>query len=174
MGGEKSGKGVKMLGGLTQIARTGTGSAEQAATAIENMFTQFKFKAPKIKAAGVDVYKDGKVRPVEDLIPEVISKVGGTDIAKKQAGLTQIFGEQGIRAINPLVAKYNAAFQGTKGTDEQKTAAALNAVRFEIDKAANAAGTWSDVMRDAAQAQPKMDAGKASVRSRQLKSKLRF
>lgn len=152
-GVEKSGKGVKMLGGLTQIARTGTGSAEQAATAIENMFTQFKFKAPKIKAAGVDVYKGGKVRPIEELIPEVISKVGGTDIAKKQAGLTQIFGEQGIRAINPLVAKYNETFQGTKGTDAQKTAAAMARVSEEINKAANAAGTWQDVVIDAGKAQ---------------------
>ncbi len=152
-GVERSGKGVKMLGGLTQIARTGTGSAEQAATAIENMFTQFKFKAPKIGAAGVDVYKDGKVRPIEELIPEVISKVGGTDIAKKQAGLTQIFGEQGIRAINPLVAKYNQTFQSTKGTDEERTKAAMTAVSTEINKAANAAGTWQDVVTDAARAQ---------------------
>lgn len=152
-GVERSGKGVKMLGGLTQIARTGTGSAEQAATAIENMFTQFKFKAPKIGAAGVDVYKDGKVRPIEELIPEVISKVGGTDIAKKQSGLTQIFGEQGIRAINPLVAKYNQTFQTTKGTDEERTKAAMTAVSTEINKAANAAGTWQDVVTDAARAQ---------------------
>jgi hypothetical protein len=146
--------GVKTLGGLTQIARSGTGSAEQAATAVENLLTNLKVKQSELKRSGVDVFdKSGKARDVRDLIVESISKVGGADMAKKSKGLTQIFGEQGIRAINPLVAKYGAAFQGTKGTDEEKTAAGIAALRAEIERSINAPGDWADVQEDAAMAQ---------------------
>jgi hypothetical protein len=146
-------QGVKTLGGLTQIARSGTGSAEQAATAVENLLTNLKVKQKDLKAAGVDVFRDGKARDVQDLIVESISKVGGNDIAKKNAGLSRIFGEQGIRAINPLVAKYTTAFQGAKGTDEQKAAAGIAALRAEIERSINAPGDYAQVQEDAAMAQ---------------------
>jgi len=146
-------QGVKTLGGLTQIARTGTGSAEQAATAVENMLTQFKAKSAILGKQGINVFKDGKARPVEDLIVDTISRVGGGDVAKKQAGLTSIFGEQGIRAINPLVSTYNDTFRSAKGTDKERAAVARSAVSAQLDKSINAAGTYADVQRDAAQAQ---------------------
>jgi hypothetical protein len=150
----KTVQGVKTLGGITQIARTGTGSAEQAATAVENLLTQFKAKSGVLASKyKVDVFRDGKARPIEDLIVETIAKVGGGDIAKKQAGLTSVFGEQGIRAINPLVSKYNTTYQETSGTAAEKTAAGMAVLRAELEKAINAAGTYSDVQRDAARAQ---------------------
>lgn len=148
-------QGVKTLGGLTQIARTGTGSAEQAATAVENLLTNLKVKADKLGEAGVDVYdkNTGKARDVRDLITESIAKVGGTDIGAKQGGLSKIFGEQGIRAINPLIAKYNETFRETKGSDAEKTAAAMARLREEFTKSIDAAGDWDDVLQDSAQAQ---------------------
>jgi hypothetical protein len=150
----KTVQGVKTLGGITQIARTGTGSAEQATTAVENLLTQFKAKSGVLASKyKVDVFRDGKARPIEDLIVETIAKVGGGDIAKKQAGLTSVFGEQGIRAINPLVSKYNTTYQETSGTAAEKTAAGMAVLRGELEKAINAAGTYADVQRDAAQAQ---------------------
>ena len=150
----KGASGVKTLGGLTQIARSGTGSAEQAATAVENLLTNLKVKQKELGAEGVQVFdKGGMARDVRDLIVESISKVGGADMAKKSMGLTKIFGEQGIRAINPLVAKYSTAFQGTKGTDEEKTAAGIAALRAEIERSINAPGDWADVQEDAALAQ---------------------
>jgi len=145
--------GVKTLGGLTQIARTGTGSAEQATTAVENLLTQFKAKSSNLRAQGVSVFKNGKVRGIEDLIVETISKVGGGDIARKQSGLQTIFGEQGIRAINPLVSRYNETYQTTKGSEAEKTAAGMAVLRDMLNKAINAAGTYADVQKDAAQAQ---------------------
>lgn len=146
--------GVKTLGGLTQIARSGTGSAEQAATAVENLLTNLKLKQTQLKSAGVDVFdKGGNARDVRDIIVESISKVGGANMAKKSKGLAQIFGEQGIRAINPLVAKYTTAFQGTKGTEQEKTAAGIAALRAEIERSINAPGDWADVQEDAAMAQ---------------------
>lgn len=150
---EKSVTGVKTLGGLTQIARTGTGSAEQATTAVENVFTNLKTKAEVLKQEGVSVYKDGRVRDVRQIIVEAISKVGGTDIEKKQGGLASIFGEQGIRALNPLISRYNEAFQGAKGTAAERRAVAEAAITQQLQSAIDAPGTWADVVRDSAQAQ---------------------
>lgn len=147
-------QGLKTLGGLTQLARGETGSAEVAATNVENMFTAFKAKSAMLdKDYDVNVYRGDKVKPIEELLVETISKVGGTDIAKKQAGLQKIFGDQGIRAVNPLIAKYNETFQNTKGTEKERIAAASAAVVKALDDATNAAGTWADVELDAAQAQ---------------------
>jgi len=153
-------QGVKTLGGLTQIARSGTGSSEQAATAVENLLTNLKLKQTQLRGAGVNVFdKTGKARDVTDLIVESISKGGGGDMAKKSKGLAQIFGEQGIRAINPLIAKYSDAFQNAKGTkgkpatEAERTAAGIAALRAEIERSINAPGDWADVQEDAAQAQ---------------------
>jgi hypothetical protein len=152
-GVEKSIRGMRTLGGLTQIARAGTGSPQQATTAVESMFTAFKTKSADLKTAGVDVYKDGKVRDVTDVIVESIAKVGGNDIAKKNEGLAKIFGQYGIRALNPLINTYQTARGGASGTEEQKTAIAMKALRDRIEGAISAAGSWDDVLADSAQAQ---------------------
>lgn len=163
--------GVKILGGLTQIARKGTGSAEQATTAVENLLTNLKTKQTQLGGAGVKVFdKAGKARDVRDLIVESISKVGGKDMAKKAAGLTQIFGEQGIRAINPLIAKYGDTFRSTKGTDVEKTAAAVAMLRAELQDAIDAPGTFADAEEDAALAQ-KQASAQLSAAWEALKSK---
>ncbi|WP_129575623.1 MULTISPECIES: phage tail tape measure protein [Sorangium] len=149
----KTAQGVKTLGGLTQIARSATGSGEQAATAVENLFTNLKTKLKDLTAAGVKVYDKGKTRDVQDIIVEAISKVGGADVAQKQAGLSKIFGEQGIRAINPLISLYNDTFASAKGSNQAKTAAAMEALRSKINEATNAAGDWNEILKDSAQAQ---------------------
>ncbi|WP_437759482.1 phage tail tape measure protein [Sorangium sp. So ce1389] len=149
----KTAGGVRLLGGLTQIARSGTGSGEQAATAIESMFAQLKAKTTQLSAQGVNVYSKGKTRDVREILVDAISKIGGSDIAKKQAGLTSIFGEQGIRAINPLISLYNDTFANTKGDTRTKTLAARGAIDDKILEAADAAGDWNEILKDSAQAQ---------------------
>jgi hypothetical protein len=149
----KDAQGVKTLGGLTQIARSGTGSGEQAATAVESLLTNLKVKSDDLKAAGVKVYDKGKVRDLPSILTDAISKVGGKNIEAKNAQLASIFGEQGIRAINPLVSKYQTTFDATKGDDKAKQAAAVAMLKEEFDKAINAAGTWADVMEDSARSQ---------------------
>lgn len=163
--------GVKVLGGLTQIARSGTGSPEQAATAVENLLTNLKVKQKQLGAADVDVFdKTGKARDVRDVVIDAISKVGGGDMAKKSAGLANIFGEQGIRAINPLVAKYSDTFRNTQGTEAQKTAAAVARLREEFTKAIDAPGTYADAQEDAAMAQ-KQSSAQLTAAWEQVKSK---
>ena len=150
----KGAQGVKVLGGLTQIARSGTGSAAEASTAVNMFLNQLTAKQDKLRRAGVEVFdKQGKARDVRDLIVESISKVGGSDMAKKKAGLLDIFDVRGVRTINPLVAKYNTAFQSTQGNEAAKTAAGVKALRDEIERSINAPGDWADVQEDAAKAQ---------------------
>ena len=149
-------KGVKTIGGLAQIARTGTGSAEQTTTAIENIFSNLIAKSAILKQQGVRVYdKSGKTRDVTDVLLESIVKAGKNNFEKKGQILQQVFGDQGIRGVRPLLAKYQTEFQGVKnkgGTDAEAAAAGLKRLREEIDKSVNAPGAWSEVQRDAAQA----------------------
>jgi hypothetical protein len=150
----KDAQGVKTLGGLTQIARTGTGSGEQAATAVENLLTNLKIKSGDLKKEGVKVYgKGGGVRDLPSILIDAISKVGGKSTEKKNEKLALIFGEQGIRAINPLIGKYQSTFANTKGTDKEKREAASLMLKNEFDKAINAAGAWTDVVTDSERAQ---------------------
>ncbi|HZL96148.1 MAG TPA: phage tail tape measure protein, partial [Vicinamibacterales bacterium] len=140
--------GVKTLGGLTQIARTGTGTGEQAATAVENLLTNLKLKSDDLKKAGVKVYDKGKTRDLPSILIDAIAKVGGKNVEKKQAGLSQIFGEQGIRAINPMISKFNDVFVATGSTEK-----AMQALRDMINSSINAPGNWADVIEDSARAQ---------------------
>lgn len=150
-------KGVKTIGGLAQIARTGTGSAEQTTTAIENIFSNLVAKSALLKGEGVDVFdKSGKTRDVTDVLIDAIVKAGGSDFEKKGQTLQKVFGDQGIRGVRPLLAKYQAAFQGVRnegGSEQAAAAAGLKKLREEIDKSVNAPGSWEEVMMDAARAQ---------------------
>jgi hypothetical protein len=150
-------KGVKTIGGLAQIARTGTGSAEQTTTAIENIFSNLVAKSSILKSQGVDVFdKTGKTRDVTDVLMDSIVKAGGSNFEKKGQVLQQVFGDQGIRGVRPLLAKYQSSFQGVRnagGSEEAAAAAGLKRLREEIDKAVNAPGSWEEVQKDAAQAQ---------------------
>src|SRR5262249_45431587 len=115
-------KALATLGGLAQIARTATGSAAEASTAIQDMFSELVAKAAKIKSHHrVDVFdKEGKARDVRDVLTELIGRVGGADLAKKKSELQQIFGIRGSRAVSPLISAFSDAALQTKGTDEQK------------------------------------------------------
>lgn len=156
-GVEKSAKGVATLGALTQIARSATGSGEQATTAVENIFVNLKTKSGKLKSSGVDVFnKDGTSRDIVDILTESVAKVGGKDLVKKQQGLQQIFGEQGGRAMNPLISAYIDTFtkKMKEGSKEQDAIAeATVAVRKKMTDFIDAAGDWKEVQKDAAKAQ---------------------
>lgn len=147
----KGSEGVKVLGGLTQIARSATGSPEQAATAVEAMFRQLVGESGKLKGMGVDVFEKGstsKTRDVRDVITDAIAKTGGS-LPKLQ----KIFGEEGIRGVSPLISAFNEAKNGAKGTDAEKTAAGVTALRAALTKAIDAPGDWAEIVQDSAAAQ---------------------
>lgn len=143
---DKGAGGVRVLGGLTQIARTATGSPEQAATAVEAMFRQFTSGAAQkqLRAIGVNPFKDKggtQTKDVRELIVETITKSGG-NLTKLQG----IFGDEGIRAISPIISKFNEAEKAQKGTGSA-------AAKSYIDEMVNAPGDFDELKKDAAQAQ---------------------
>jgi hypothetical protein len=143
---------VGVLGGLTQIARTASKSPQQAGTAVENVFRQLTAKSSLLRKSGVHVYdKQGHSRDIRDILTEIISQVGGADLEKKKAGLVDIFGAQGYRAISPLISAYEAAASGKTGKSAQDAGAA--GVRATLDKFISTASSWSELQKDAAQAQ---------------------
>lgn len=151
---QQNAQGVRTLGGLTQVARGGTGSSEQAATAVENILTQLKVKSGLLKDEGVNVYgKDGKTRDLKDVLVDSIANVGGSSMEEKNAKLSKLFGEQGIKGLNPLIATFSKTLDTTKGSESVKMAAATKAVREQLEKAIDAPGTFADVQMDAARAQ---------------------
>jgi hypothetical protein len=153
---EKGAKGVKTLGGLTQIARSATGSPEQAATAVEAMFRQFVSKAGEIKKlTGTDVFTDAsktKARDIQTLLTETIAGAKGN-----QTKLQTIFGDEGARGIKPLIATFNEAQAAAKAggvKDEAgQVAAGLAALKKALSDAIDAPGDYADLQKDAAQAQ---------------------
>ena len=147
----KGAEGVKILGGLTQIARSATGSPEQAATAVEATFRQLVSKSKEIQGMGVHVFEKGsksKTRDVRDVLTETIAKSKGS-LPKLQ----EIFGDEGIRGISPLISAFNEAKGKATGTEAEKTAAGMAAVRAAFAKAIDAPGDWAEIVKDAAQAQ---------------------
>lgn len=143
---DKGAGGVRVLGGLTQIARTATGSSEQAATAVEAMFRQFTATSgvKALRGIGVNPFKDRaqtQTKDIRELIVETITKSGG-NLTKLQS----VFGEEGIRAISPIITAFNEAERAKKGTGK---AAATEYIRGAIE----APGNYAELQRDAAQAQ---------------------
>lgn len=173
--------GVRKLGGLVQMARGGTGSAEQAFTAVEAVFRGLTEKGKELKAAHVNVYEghgaSKHTRSIDDILVDVVSKAGGKDIGKKNAVISQIFGSEGMRAISPMVGIYQSAFANAKGqgggpaTDAERTAAGVEALRKALGDLTTAAGTWGDVEEDAAKNQAATSA-KLTASWESLKSKV--
>ena len=156
---DKGSGGVKTLGGLTQIAREATGSPEQAATAIEAMFRQFTSsealkKLRKLDGGGVNPFVDKgqtKTKEIRELLVETISKAGG-NLEKLQG----IFGDEGIRAISPIITKFNQAKQTASvggASAKDATEAGAQAARDYLAKMIDAPGDYAELQRDAAQAQ---------------------
>jgi hypothetical protein len=150
---DKGVTGVKTLGGLTQIARSATGSSEQAANAVEASMRQLVSKSSDIKSDfGVDVFTDKsntKTNDIRQVIGKTIAGAGG-DLTKLQ----KVFGEEGIRGISPLISTFNQARnKSTAKDDAGKTADGLRALNEQLTKAIDAPGDMAEAQRDAAQAQ---------------------
>lgn len=145
---------VKSLGGLTQIARDVTGSPEQAAFAVEAMFRQLTAKSAEMQSGEafggrkVQIFKDNDptkgARNFTDILPDLMAASRGNVVQ-----LQDVFGQEGIRAINPLISEYRNASQaaggGAKGADAGKAA-----VRAKLSAASDVPANFGDIQRDAA------------------------
>ena len=150
-------EGIKSVGGLLQTFRGGTGNREQATTAVENLFRVLKEKQTKFGQWGVRGIYDKKTgqlsAPIEEVLGKLIAGAGGNNMAKKQEELSSTFGSEAGRGMSKLVTQYMDVFNKTAGTDAQKQAEATRAVTDSLREMTNAAGDWSDLEQDAAQAQ---------------------
>ncbi|TAN73186.1 MAG: hypothetical protein EPN20_03350, partial [Magnetospirillum sp.] len=75
---------VQAMGALLQVARMGTGSAEQATTAYENLLSTISKKSKEIEAKGVKIFdpeaaKQGLevFRPMPDILKDIITATKG-------------------------------------------------------------------------------------------------
>lgn len=149
-------QGVKTLGGITQIAKQGSGSAAETFTAVQGLFREMTAKADKLEGKGVKVY-EGKgankhTRDPTAILTDAIAKLGGNDVAKKASELQSIFNDS-LKAIKPLMSTYDLTYRNTQGSEKEKVAAATAEVKKAFDNAINAAGAWEDVVSDAAKMQ---------------------
>lgn len=128
---DKSVKGVAQVGALAQIARRGGGSAEQATTAVENVFRAMTSHADVFKKSGVDVFVAGskgrQLRNTNDVLVESFKKTEGN---KTQLG--KMFGAQADPIINILSDVFNEEMKRSKDLNK-----AGEAVRKQLEEAAN-------------------------------------
>jgi hypothetical protein len=97
--------GLREFGALIQTARMGTGSSEQATTAIENALADILDKQKQIRRiAGFEIFKPGtknELKSVAEVIKGIIAGTGG-DTTKLQ----EIFGRESIRGIGAMAQMY--------------------------------------------------------------------
>lgn len=148
---DKGVSGVRTLQGLSQIAMGATGDRDVAATSMSAMFRQLVAKSTVLKGMGADVFEKGsnsKTRDIRDILVDTIRGAKGS--TKK---LQDIFGDEGIAAVSPLISAFNAAKNGKMGTEKEKADAGADAVRAALSKAIDAPGDWAQTVQDAAAAQ---------------------
>lgn len=115
---------LKKFGALIQVARTGTGSSEQATTAVERILSNIIQKQDQIKKLGFDVIKNRDLKQfksVDELIKGIITASKGD-----QKILGDIFGEEGIKGVSALAKLYRET-GGFKIYDELVSADAQRA-----------------------------------------------
>lgn len=144
--------GMKLLGGLAQIARKSTGSGAEASTALQMAMTQVVAKGADLESGAalggksVKVFTDKSKTHTKDfrgLLADIITTSGGN-----LPQLGKLFDVRGIRAMSPLITAYTAASEQAGGGKKGATAG-RNAVLKELDDASNASGSFADVQRDA-------------------------
>jgi hypothetical protein len=151
--GVKGMDGVKQLGGFLQVARQATGSGETAAFAAEASFRQLTSKSKEMQSGQafggrkVQVFEGNDptkpLRNFGEILGDIMSASRGNMVQ-----LQDVFGEEGIRAVRPLISTYREASDkaggGKAGADAGRTA-----VMAMLADAADVQGSYADVQRDA-------------------------
>lgn len=124
-------EGLKSFGAMIQMARSGTGSPEQATTAVERLgqfMSNVKQVQKHLAKVGINVQLN-EGDSVEANLKKIIATASGKfgNLAQKRLSSSQAFGEEGMRLVNRFVSEYAAgrgfdAFEGYKqaGGDLEK------------------------------------------------------
>jgi TP901 family phage tail tape measure protein len=150
--------GAAQMGGLLAIARTGIGDPEKAEKGATKFLDTLTKQAPKLAAmAGVHVFdKQGKINPINDVVKDLITHVGGPNMSLKKVELGKLLGvgeRGGAGVIGHALGTYTDTFQATTGTKDQKTAAATAALQKELADITGSTATYGDMQKNAAQIQ---------------------
>lgn len=153
------------VGGLLQIARSATGSGEEAATATQTVFSQLAANADVLKKEGKVRVREkalpgqragsGKVRDINDILVDSIA-MHGSNFTKKNDILNKVYDKRGMRALNPLLSTFEDTYRKEKGqghNEKDSLAAASKAVREQLEKSQASVGDWNESLKDAAAAQ---------------------
>jgi hypothetical protein len=144
---DKTVRGVAQVGALAQIARRGGGSAEQATSAVENLFRAMTSHADVFQKSGVDVFVAGskgrQLRNTNDVLVESFKKTEGN---KTQLG--KMFGAQADPIINILSDVFNEEMKRSKDLNK-----AGEAVRKQLEEAANVTNARNTIEEAATAAQ---------------------
>lgn len=105
--------GIRRFGAFLQFARRGTGTSEEAATAVERSISNIIAKAGQLEEAFPGIVFDvdektgiEKFRAIDLILKDIIIKTAALGTKKQGIVLQKIFGERGIRAITPLVMSF--------------------------------------------------------------------
>jgi hypothetical protein len=143
--------GVAKMGAALQVIQRGTGDAAVTSTAFDAVLRQLIAKAGDIQdgsafASGkkVNVFEGGDATGAmrgdfDTLIADVLKASGGNSIT-----LQKMFGDEGMKGINPFVA----AFKGAGGGDAGHAAVLKLFKEFE-----DVGGNYTEIQRDAADVQ---------------------
>ncbi|AMK09653.1 tail tape measure protein [Pseudodesulfovibrio indicus] len=94
---------LREMGAALQMIRMGTGSSEMAATAFEATMRTLSdpAKLKRLKNAGIDAWKEGMLRPINEIMAEIITKTGGDTVK-----LGRIFDAEAVRAFNQAAGEF--------------------------------------------------------------------
>lgn len=145
----------KKFGAMVQIARKGTGSSEQATTAVERMLSDIISKHKKIKSLfKMDIFTDKSRKNLKDMEEIIKGIITGAD--GDQTKLQKIFGRESIRGISALVDHYKetggfALFDDLASADAKQGAVLMeDFARYskeaapQLQRVANIARKFSD------------------------------
>lgn len=101
--GREGTKALLEMGAALQMIRMGTGSSEMAATAFEATLRTLSdpTKLKLLQRAGIKVYEDGVMRPINELMAEIVQKTGGDKVK-----LGKIFDAEAVRAFNQAAGEF--------------------------------------------------------------------
>lgn len=137
--GFKGEKSIEQLGAVAQIARMGTGSADEATTSINSLLKTLSVKEDKLNNSGIKTKnEDGSLRDITSVVEDLIKLTNG-NVGK----LNEFFGDEGYKAIKYLIDGYKTTgdvtaydkYTSIKGTGRKLELDATRASKFTNSKA---------------------------------------